>query len=100
MSPEDISTLDRAFAARGHGRILAETLQMDAAEEETTGDTWPYHRALLHARLRDKEETLFWLEKAYEENHNRLMYLKVEPAFDSIRTDPRFNDLLRRLKLQ
>jgi DNA-binding winged helix-turn-helix (wHTH) protein/TolB-like protein/Tfp pilus assembly protein PilF len=100
MSPDDISALGRAFAARGIEGYWRKWLQIDAAEEATTGEIWPYHRALLHARLRDKEKALFWLEEAYKENHNRLMYLKVEPAFDSIRTDPRFNDLLRRLKLQ
>ena len=38
-----------------------------------------------------------WLEKAYKERAEGILYLKVEPKFDPLRDDPRFEDLLRRL---
>jgi adenylate cyclase len=40
-----------------------------------------------------------WLDKAYEEHSGPLVYLKVDPIYDSLRSKPRFDDLLRRIKL-
>jgi hypothetical protein len=47
----------------------------------------------------EKEKTLTSLEKAYEEHDSGLVSLAVDPLFDSVRVEPRFRDLLRRLKL-
>jgi DNA-binding winged helix-turn-helix (wHTH) protein/Tfp pilus assembly protein PilF len=47
----------------------------------------------------DKEEALADLEKAYSEHRAILTTLKVEPGFDPLRSDPRFQDLLRRVGL-
>jgi hypothetical protein len=46
----------------------------------------------------DKERAIEWLEKAYAE-HNRNMPYLGSPSFDQVRDDPRFQDLLRRMKL-
>jgi TolB-like protein/Tfp pilus assembly protein PilF len=53
--------------------------------------------ALVYAGLEDKRQAFGWLEKAYEERFNRLAYLKVDPLWDPLRSDPRFADLLRRI---
>jgi tetratricopeptide (TPR) repeat protein len=52
-----------------------------------------------HLGMGDKEEALADLEKAYSEHFPFLTMLKVEPGFDSLRSDPRFQDLLRRAGL-
>jgi len=52
-----------------------------------------------HLGVGDKEEALADLEKAYSDHVNILITLKVEPAFDPLRSDPRFQDLLRRVGL-
>jgi len=52
-----------------------------------------------HLGVGDKEEALADLEKAYSEHFGILTTLKVEPAFDPLRSDPRFQDLLRRVGL-
>jgi len=52
-----------------------------------------------HLGLGDKEETLADWEKAYSQHFGILTTLKVEPAFDPLRSDPRFQDLLRRVGL-
>ena len=40
-----------------------------------------------------------WLEQAYVQHSNTLVTLKVEPRFDPLRSDARFQDLLRRVRL-
>lgn len=58
----------------------------------------PGYIAEFYANLGDKEEALRWLERAYREHDAWLALLKVWPRFDPIRSDPRFHDILRRLK--
>src|SRR5262249_948475 len=55
--------------------------------------------AYIHARLGRTEETLEWLERAYADHSFFLVYLKVNPIWDPLRSDPRFADLLRRMHL-
>ena len=52
-----------------------------------------------HLGMSNKEEVLADLEKAYSEHFGILTTLKVEPAFNPLRSDPRFQDLLRRVGL-
>jgi len=56
--------------------------------------------ALVYAGLEDKDQAFAWLEKAHKERFNRLAYLKVEPLWDPIRSDPRFAHLLRRVGIR
>ncbi|MFQ5817651.1 MAG: winged helix-turn-helix domain-containing protein [Terriglobia bacterium] len=51
--------------------------------------------ARIHAILGEKDEAFAWLEKAYEEHE--FVSLKVHPGYDPLRSDPRFQDLLRRM---
>ena len=56
-----------------------------------------YSIALVYVGLGDKDQAFDWLQKAYEERSSRLTWLKVEPKFDSLRSDPRFAQLLQRV---
>ncbi len=53
--------------------------------------------AAIYAGLGDKNRALAWLEKAYEERASGLVEVKADPIFDPLRSDPRFQDLLRRM---
>ena len=55
------------------------------------------YRAGIYVDLGEKKTAFEWLEKAYEEHF--IIGFKVHPAFDPLRSDPRFADLLRRMKL-
>ena len=59
----------------------------------------PYDMALLHVGLREKEQALKSLEKAFALRDPALDLLKIEPALDSLRSDPRFGLLVRRVGL-
>ena len=56
----------------------------------------PYHIALIYNGLGDKEQTFTWLERSLEVGDSRLTFLKVEPKWNNLRTDPKFQDLMRR----
>lgn len=53
--------------------------------------------AIVYAGMGDKDQSLFWLEKAYEERDDNVYALNVDPLFDSIRPDSRCRNLLGRL---
>jgi serine/threonine protein kinase/Flp pilus assembly protein TadD len=59
----------------------------------------PYGIASYYAVIGDNDRALDWLEKAYSERDGTLVWLKVHPRLDGLRGEPRFRDLLARLKL-
>ncbi|MDQ6894262.1 MAG: protein kinase [Acidobacteriota bacterium] len=59
----------------------------------------PFYFATLFESLGDRESTLAWLERAFDDHSWGMVFLNVDPFFDDLRPDPRFKDLLRRLKL-
>jgi serine/threonine protein kinase/Tfp pilus assembly protein PilF len=58
-----------------------------------------YGIALIYVALNEVDQAFQWLEKAYRERSDLLVYLKVDARVDKIRSDPRFKDLLKRLDL-
>lgn len=59
----------------------------------------PSYIVTAYLAVGDKNKALAALENAYAHHSNLMVYLKVEPAFDPLRTDPRFQDLLHRVGL-
>ena len=79
---------------RGYWQTQLEFLKADS--KQSPADS--YSLALLYARVGDQNRTFQCLEKAFQEHSQDLtLWLLTEPAFDSIRTDPRFQELLRRM---
>jgi TolB-like protein/lipoprotein NlpI/predicted DNA-binding transcriptional regulator AlpA len=56
--------------------------------------------AAVHIGLGDIHSALDWLDRAYKERNDRLVYLNVEPLADPLRSDPRFIQLLQKVGLQ
>jgi tetratricopeptide (TPR) repeat protein len=75
-------------------KILNELLELNRHRYVT-----PPALANVYIGLGEKDQAFFWLEKAYQDRSNYLAYLKVFPGCDSLRSDRRFDDLLRRLGL-
>jgi tetratricopeptide (TPR) repeat protein len=59
----------------------------------------PYNIAMIFNGLNERDKTLDWLEKGLEKRDVRMTYLKVEPKWNNLHDDPRFQDLLRRIGL-
>jgi tetratricopeptide (TPR) repeat protein len=57
------------------------------------------YQAAVYASLGDKDQAFSWLEKAYSERDGQLLYLKISPMFDPLRSDPRFRELLKKIGL-
>ena len=54
----------------------------------------------MHAALGEHDQAFEWLEKAYENRVAQLNWLKIDPRFRNLRSDTRFTNLLRRLRLE
>ncbi|HSQ24162.1 MAG TPA: hypothetical protein VLN44_07125, partial [Pyrinomonadaceae bacterium] len=53
--------------------------------------------ALIYAGLGEKDQALAWLDKGYTERAFQMQWIKMEPRWDSLRSDPRFQELMRRM---
>jgi serine/threonine protein kinase len=96
------SNLSLMFLGRGYalaGRRAEAQKVLDQSNEFSKGKYVPaFRRAEIYAGLGEKDKAFEWLEKAYEEHF--IIAIKVEPVYDPLRSDPRFQDLLRRMNLQ
>jgi TolB-like protein/Tfp pilus assembly protein PilF len=97
-TPGTLASFKAAYASTGWQGHWRKQLEL-SNEELRKRPVSPYFMAEIHARLGDKEQTLEWLEKAYEKHSDYLVRLKVDPLFDGLRSEPRFESLLRRIGL-
>jgi TolB-like protein/DNA-binding winged helix-turn-helix (wHTH) protein/Flp pilus assembly protein TadD len=95
-SPTVIANLARAYAASGK-RSEAVKLLSDLKKRSSPGYSHASEIAVIYAALGDKDQAMIWLEKAFEERFNPGVLLR--PGFDPLRSDPRFEDLARRIGL-
>ncbi len=97
-SPVMTMALGYAYAQAGQNdeahRILAELHRL--AETRYVS---PLYISAVHAALGERDAAFEWLEKAYEDRSDYLVYLKVEPMADPLRSDPRFLQLTERIGL-
>ncbi len=91
-----LTWLGEAYAAAGYGNEAQKILEQ-LSEISKQRYVTPYFVARIYAALGKKDEALTWLETAYSERAPFMIYLKIDPRFDDLRSDPRFHDLLRRM---
>ena len=95
---EVVQALQRGYIDTGYSgamRLAAETLN----ERSRLTYVQPTQIARLYAHAGDKDHALEWLEKAYEERLPAMVHLGVDSDWSSLRSEPRFQHLMRRLNL-
>jgi len=92
-APVFVADLARVYAVAGN-RAAANRLLKDVLRRSYVPK---YHVAMVHIALGKHQEALDWLDKAAEDRSPQLVLLKVDPGLDPLRSDPRFQDLLRRM---
>ena len=94
---QDAAELKRVYAASGIKGVYRGAIK-EQSDPSKPGYN-PYYVAFDYALLGDKNNAFLWLEKAYQQHAIMLVELKVVPGWDSLRSDPRFSDLLHRIGL-
>jgi TolB-like protein/Tfp pilus assembly protein PilF len=95
--PFVLGLLGHAYASSGNKTEAMKILDELAALSKQRYVS-AYSFALVYLGLGDKEETLRWLEKSYQDRAgNDLAYIRVEPFLDSLRGDPRFEALVQKI---
>jgi tetratricopeptide (TPR) repeat protein len=98
QSGDGLAQLGYAYAMAGRKSETLKTLaDLEALAKRRYSS--PVRIACIYVGLGDKERAFEWLEKGYVGRSDHLTQLKTEPMFDSLRSDPRFGDLLRRVGL-
>jgi tetratricopeptide (TPR) repeat protein len=93
--PKAVEIGKQAYAKSGcKGLLLARIARESDSSDLEFYD--PSRAAGDYALLGDKEKAFYWLERCYTE-HVGMGFVKVEPLFDSLHSDPRFADLLKRM---
>jgi serine/threonine-protein kinase len=95
-SPLAIISLGQGFAAAGN-KVEAQKIVNELMGLSQRQYVSPYGIAVIYTALGENEEAFRWLEKSYAEGNTELVFLKIDPRLDPLRTDPRFNDLVSRL---
>jgi hypothetical protein len=88
------------IAAHGHiaglcgqpSRALEDLRRFDEIARSRFVTSYGY--ALIYTGLRDNEQALIWLRKAVEERSHWLVWIRVDPRFDALRSDPRFQQIV------
>jgi tetratricopeptide (TPR) repeat protein len=96
--PRTDAALTYAYACAGD-RVKAEQMLRDWDDRTKQQYLSPGLRVLLHLGLGEKDKALDWLEKCYEEQDGFCWFLKVDPLYDTLRTEPRFQALLKKAGL-
>ncbi len=96
--PGTLAELGRVQAGAGH-RDAAKQLEAELQTVSGTRYVPPVDRALLHAALGDKNKAFECMDQAFEDRSPDLVMLNVEPRFDALRSDSRFDRLVKAVGL-
>ena len=89
------TALESAYKSSGYQGFLQKWIEHDS--REGSDERRAYGIAWQYVALGQKDEALQWLEKGYAAHAANLLFVKSEPAFDALHSDPRFQSLMRRM---
>jgi hypothetical protein len=95
-NPADLAAMGGIFAVSG-ARPEAEDLIKQLKTMMKQRYICPYGTAEIYVGLGKKNEAFQSLEKGYDSREDCMIYLRTDPVFDPLRSDPHFSDLLRRV---
>ena len=98
-SPPMLGALGHALGVAGKKTEAEKILDQMLAQSKKQYVS-PFYISIVYAGLHENEKAVDSLEKAYEDRSNAIIFLKVDPDFDGLRSNPRFQVLLRRLAFQ
>ncbi len=98
-SPPMLGALGHAYGVSGN-RSNAEKILDQLTEQSKKKYVSPFYVAIVYAGLSENDKAVDWLEKAYKDRSNAIVFSKVDPQLDTLRSTPRFQSLLHRLALQ
>ncbi len=90
------ASIGQAYSKSGYQRALQIWLE-HLTSSSNYAYVSPFFVATFYARLDESNRAFEWLSKAYQERDSDLVFLRVEPAFDNLRSDPRFAELERKI---
>lgn len=94
-----LAVLGHAYASAGR-RAEVDRILSKLKERASKQYVPSYWIALIYTGLGAKDEAFEWLERAFRERSSWMAWIKVEPRFDVLRSDPRFVSLLKRMRLE
>jgi len=98
FTAEPYATIGYVYGRMGRAADARKVIA-DLQEQSKKGYVAPTNFAKIYIGLGDKDQAFTWLEKGYQQRDFWLTFLKGDPVFDSLRSDPRFQDLVRRIGL-
>jgi tetratricopeptide (TPR) repeat protein len=93
--PEKIEGFKAAYTNKGWQGVILERIKLLEADPNASH----FWLACLYARAGERVKALDSLEKAYEERSFMIAVIQVEPQLDSLRGDPRYVDLIKKIGL-
>jgi len=95
------NTVNKACAYAGLGNTAeARRLLAELEKAKATRYVGPYLQAIVHNALGETGATLTLLEEAYDTRDWRMTFLKVDPRWNNLRSEPRFAELMRKMKFE
>ena len=92
------SAMDEAFRKGGWKAALTSAIQVREAQRKQ-GNSSAYGIAVLYASLGDRDRAFQWLNVAYKERDLGMERLKTDPWLDPLRSDPRLEELIKKVGL-
>jgi serine/threonine-protein kinase len=93
---ETLAALGHAYAVSGN-RLEAERILDELNTLKTQRYIPSFFIARINAGLGERDLTFEWLDRAFDERYGMLAYLKIDPAFDTLGSDPRLDALMKRV---